>query len=55
MKKRHDTYTLTWAKKLKAIELLGGKCNCGIEDPALIQFHHLYNKDFSLSRLLRCR
>ena len=28
--KRQDTFVLNWAKKLMAMERLGGKCTCGI-------------------------
>lgn len=32
---------LKWAKKLKAIELLGGKCaKCGHSNPCSLEFHH---------------
>lgn len=34
-------YIKIWAKKLKAIELLGGKCECCAEDrPWVLSFHH---------------
>lgn len=34
----------------KAIQMLGGKCKCGIEDPDILTFHHLdpKKKDFDL-------
>jgi hypothetical protein len=34
-------YILKWAKKLKAIELLGGKCeDCDESRPWILSFHH---------------
>ena len=39
--KRQDTFVLNWAKKLMAMERLGGKCTCGICEPILIEFHHV--------------
>lgn len=53
MKKSEDAYLLSWAKKLKAIESLGGGCyKCGTDDPLLLTFHHEFDKshDIELSQ-----
>jgi len=43
---------LYWAKKLKAVQLLGGKCSCGIVNPLVLDFHHnSQNKEHMISRL----
>ena len=39
--KDKSQYVLKWAKKLKAVEMLGGKCSqCDCKDPRILQFHH---------------
>lgn len=46
------TYILIWNKKIKAINLLGGKCqDCGENKPWLLSFHHKnsYEKEFNIS------
>lgn len=44
-------YITTWAKRLKAINLLGGVCNCcGASDIFILSFHHIKGKDFDISR-----
>ncbi len=36
-----SAYILGWAKKIKAINILGGKCaKCGCPDPRVLDFHH---------------
>lgn len=36
-----NTKIRRYRNKLKAIELLGGKCNrCGFDNPAALEFHH---------------
>jgi len=41
MNKVDSMYVLTWAKKIKAINLLGGKCECCGEDNIFVLcFHH---------------
>lgn len=51
-----DTYILTWAKKIKAIEFLGGKCNeCGSDDIRVLEFHHIEDKKIEISRLTNKR
>jgi hypothetical protein len=40
-------YALRWAKKIRAINLLGGKCNrCGESDILTLDFHHPSKKNF---------
>lgn len=40
--KNKHAYILSWAKKLKAVEMLGGVCcKCGCSDLRVIEFHHL--------------
>lgn len=39
-KTRRQRLVLGWAKKLKAIDALGGKCECGEQRPWLLEFHH---------------
>lgn len=49
--KREFTYILEWSKKIKAINLLGGKCQeCGESKPWLLVFHHKdpEEKDFDI-------
>ena len=39
--KKDNNYILMWAKKIKAIDLLGGECSkCGESDIFKICFHH---------------
>jgi predicted XRE-type DNA-binding protein len=47
MKKKDSTYVLIWAKKLRAVNLLGGKCSkCDeVRLPALEFHHHDDNKE----------
>jgi len=48
-------YVTRWAKILKAIEYLGGKCSiCDEKDPVLLDFHHKNqtNKKEDVSRIL---
>ena len=41
MPRNEKSYLLTWFKKLKAVNLLGGKCvTCGEQRPWLLGFHH---------------
>jgi hypothetical protein len=50
--KVNDTFALRWAKKIKAINMLGGKCEiCGINDIFVLDFHHNGFKDNNLSHL----
>lgn len=47
-------YILQWSKKIKAIELLGGKCEeCGEIKPWLLQFHHKNpnQKEFDITHI----
>lgn len=46
MNKSDNTYALFWAKKIKAINILGGCCNeCGEQDVFKLEFHHQSPKD----------
>lgn len=39
--KKNDTFALVWAKKIKAINSLGGKCeSCGNNNRFCLEFHH---------------
>ena len=50
------TYENKWAKKIKAINLLGGKCEeCGNSSIFVLEFHHLQDKENGLSRLINGR
>ena len=41
-----NKYILRWAKKVRGIRLLGGKCsNCGSRDIFTLQFHHKSEKE----------
>lgn len=49
-------YVLTWAKKIKAINLLGGKCKkCGAINIFSMEFHHLEKKTEDIRILLKGR
>ena len=38
---RESVYLSVWAKKIKSIEFLGGKCHrCGSDNPMTLTFHH---------------
>jgi hypothetical protein len=52
--KSEYAYILPWAKKVKAIELLGGKCsNCDEHRIWVLEFHHKdpKEKDFQISHI----
>lgn len=41
---------LKFAKKIKCINILGGKCkNCGDDNIFHLTFHHLFDKEFEIS------
>src|ERR1035437_9239929 len=46
-------FIVIWAKKIKAINLLGGKCSkCGNNDIFCLEFHHcLGDKEFGISQI----
>jgi transcriptional regulator/ribosomal protein L32 len=53
-KTRKQRVILGWAKKLKAIDQLGNKCqNCGEDRPWLLDFHHVdeSQKEYEISYL----
>jgi len=51
-KKRLHEFILRNAKKLKAVNILGGKClNCGDDKISHLVFHHRSNKEFKLAEL----
>lgn len=53
MNKKENEKILQYAKKIKAIEYLGGKCQiCGNVNWYHMEFHHIKNKKFNISRLL---
>ena len=48
-KKKGEQSALCWAKKIKAIRALGGKCSkCGDENYCSMEFHHKGEKDFMI-------
>jgi len=56
--KNEYKYILKWHKKIKAIELLGGKCSkCNENRPWLLVFHHKNpnEKEFEISRFIDAR
>jgi hypothetical protein len=47
---------LKFAKKIKCINILGGKCkNCGDDNIFHLTFHHLFDKEFEISDVKYCR
>ena len=55
---KHSDYILRWAKKIRAINLLGGKCDCcGKDDILILTFHHENpeKKDKDISSILYYR
>lgn len=47
--KTEYAYILQWAKKLKGVQLLGGNCTaCGESHIAVLDFHHVLQKSFSI-------
>jgi len=44
-----------WSKKIKAINLLGGSCNCGENNPLKLSFHHKYDKKYLINKILNRR
>jgi len=57
-KKSEYGYILNWAKKIKAINLLGSKCHCCNETrPWLLQFHHKNpnEKEFTINNFKEYR
>ena len=51
--KKEYAYILIWAKKIKAINLLGGECEkCGEKRPWVLSFHHKNpnKKEFNISK-----
>jgi len=56
MNKKNSAYILRWAKKIKAIGILGGSCkSCGNDNIFAIDFHHVKNKSFKISAILKDR
>jgi len=56
MEKNIREQILRWAKKFKAIELLGGKCKCGVDNPLILEFHHdNEDKESTVSNLIKYR
>jgi transposase-like protein len=54
MNKKEWRYITTWSKKIKAINLLGGKCyQCDEDRPWVLDFHHndSNQKEFEISRI----
>jgi hypothetical protein len=51
--KSDNTFILRWAKKIRAVEYLGGKCiKCSKDDIFCLDFHHAEEKEKMISRLL---
>lgn len=56
MNKIDLAYIDMWAKKIRAINYIGGKCaKCGDNNIFHLCFHHLKDKDFELSHILSHR
>ena len=57
MNKCDSAFSLRWAKKIKGINLLGGKCEiCGNNNAAVLDFHHAKSgKDFQIGRSMGLR
>lgn len=57
MDKKDYRFVLRWAKKLRAVDFLGGKCQeCDITDPTLLEFHHPNrDRELRVSRILEYR
>ncbi|MFA7219154.1 MAG: hypothetical protein WC119_01365 [Synergistaceae bacterium] len=58
MNKKDKRYIVRCAKKLKIIEVKGGKCQgCGNENPFVLDFHHIdgHSKDKEISLLIEGR
>lgn len=56
--KNKMSFILAWAKKIKMVEMLGGKCkNCGETRIQVLSFHHLESeeKEYEPSKLRSCR
>lgn len=54
MNKNDSAFILNWAKKIKSIEFLGGKCSiCGETNPLVLTFHHDKNKNFRIRQQIR--
>lgn len=54
--KLDNSYILTTSKKIRAIELLGGKCSrCDAYEHYVLEFHHLRDKDDRISALIKLR
>lgn len=52
MNKKDCAYILKWSKKIRATNMLGGKCSkCGNDDIVCLDFHHKQDKDDSVSSL----
>ena len=51
MNKQDAEFILRWAKKIKAIDVLGGECEvCGLSDIFVLNFHHVSeDKDFEIN------
>lgn len=50
IRNRDSDYALIWAKRIRAINLLGGKCSkCGTDDIFTLSFNHRGEKKFKLS------
>lgn len=51
MKNKHDGYILSWAKRIRSINLLGGKCEkCKNNNIFVLEFHHFKdNKEFNIN------
>jgi len=48
-----EDYALKWAKKIRAVNLLGGKCvKCGESDVFVLDFHHRGQKDIGVAVLI---
>jgi transposase len=52
--KSDDAFALRWAKKMKVVEILGGRCEkCGNDKIWALEFHHHGKKDMKIGHALR--
>lgn len=56
MKKSDYSFILAWAKKIKAIDVLGGCCTkCQNPDPFVLEFHHRDEKENEIADIRNSR
>jgi hypothetical protein len=54
LSKSESSFVLSWAKRIKAIKLLGGKCrNCNADNIFVLEFHHIEKSKEKLLRKIK--